>query len=199
MRAITKKVLVRTLIVFLTVVISYYVFFYFYLQSQGYIPKVTMLGDITIEKSLLGNKISAPSYVPLQDIFAVATELGGFRVYYPTSLTDIIIVDRNSIWVSGSDNIAFYDLVGMESTSSLIYVMQKPIRLGEENSILSRRERLQSKQNFLSNKCTGGITQATATNTFAHLICSTEENVAIWLRTNSFDLDTLVSIAESMR
>jgi hypothetical protein len=194
-----NKLLFYIPVVILAGVVAVLVFFHFYLRSQGIIPKVERQGDITIEENYLGYHIIAPYHVPLNDVFDIATEKADFHVYYPTFLSDTLVIDRNSIWVSASDNIANYDLMNTESTSSLIYVVQKSIKPGEENSILKRKDRFQSKETFLSNKCTGGITQSTTINKFTHLVCSTEENVAIWLRTDSFDLATLVSIAESMR
>lgn len=185
-----------------------YITGYLYLESklkeEKIIPsiekKTTIGGEIEVMEHMLGITISAPLSVPVSEVAKKATEVAGFKVYYPSYVPKEIQLDQAQINISPEKNFATCELG--DAYKSGILIIQRSIKSeSDKSNALKKIDVLEGKKEVSINDTTAYIGVLTSdTNVFNKILYITPDNVFIEIRANAnyFNSDTLVKVAESL-
>jgi hypothetical protein len=143
----------------------------------------------------------------IEQAFKFISSDAGFHARYPAYIPSelelrSVVYPCDKSTESYRISLVSYELGDINSDLPWIGIAQEKVEDKQTNMILNKVERLISKQEVFINNNPGFYgTTGDGTNApkFFHLILSTTDGIAIWLRTKHYDIDTLVRVAESMK
>lgn len=197
-----KKIVFYTLSIIFIVIIVGYTGLYFLLKNDGVIPNQTKAGDITIEKTSLGSNVTNSENKAHNEIFKAVINDAGFHIYYPSYIpSETLLNEKSLFWdtENSEDKVASFSLGDMSNPSSnlpWISIYQNYTTGELKNFVLRKLENLEIKKQVLINKNYGF---SGSSGKFNYVIFSTEDGVDIALWSKSYDTDTLIRVAESMK
>jgi hypothetical protein len=177
----------------------------YYTPTKEKIPIEGTDLNFEIEELDWGYRLLVPPSAPLKVIFDKVSKEADFHVYYPSFVPVGLELDIKHIGWSKSDKITnemtSYNLGDINSTTTpWVAIVEEKIKQDNENPLLHMIDHAKTRQEILvnGNKAYMGTTLQVEKE-FRHLIYSTNDRTALWIRTKDFDFETLIKIAQSMR
>lgn len=198
------KIISVALVIVLVILIGFFVFLKF---SQNKTPtkEVQLMegdGKVKVTQGEAGYSVSAPLSVPISSVTNKATEIAGFRIYYPSFIPKEFKVTANIANIVTSKTIADCTLRGSDSSPihPEITILEKPVKSGDNNPFKGGIDTLISKQTIDINGVSGfGGTGTTADGATSRVVYITKDGTAIQMQSKDFNLDLLLKVARSMQ
>ncbi len=190
-----KKIIIYGSTAIITLLVLSYLGLYIYAKMIGAIPSNKTIGNVTISKDQIGTHI-VDTNASYSDIFNKFSKETGFHIYYPTFIPNGLDFKKDKIFIPKSSNIVTYSLDDPNYPGSPIdgvFIWQQSIESGKDNRILNYISKLNNKKEIeiTNNNGYSGTTKVQG-GLVNHVIYSSKDNTAIWLKSKRFDFDILI-------